>query len=244
MRAFLDVFFARHFLQVQNSLVKYLASEDGLSSLGEGHLRILDIGSGPAVASLAITEVVAHIAGDLVSSSAWHGNKQIQVTYVLNDTESICLGLAQAMLDYYFKMGGDHKKWITHARTLTSQRPFPDNMNQLRRIAGNIGGYDIAVLSYVVTPLKKDAGLYALARGLSDVESLCSDKGRVLILQDRFRAPLMKNIAALIRRSSRKKELTQRAGHTKHENDTYTYSYYTCLYSPGRDEALRMRSIA
>ncbi|MBC8218796.1 MAG: hypothetical protein H8E73_10060 [Planctomycetes bacterium] len=244
MRAFLEVFFARHFLQVQNSLVKYLVSEDGLNALKEGHLRILDIGSGPAVASLAITEIVACMAGHLVNSSVWRGNKKVQVTYVLNDTEGICLGTAQAMLDDYFKMSGEHRKSITCVRTLTSQRAFPDNVNQLRRIAGNIGGYDIAVFSYVLTPLKKDAGLSALAAGLSDVEGLCSSKGRDLILQDRFKAPLVRKVAGLIGRSSRKEELTQRTGHTRNENDTYTYSYYTCLYSPRRHEAVRKKSIA
>ncbi|MBL7154643.1 MAG: hypothetical protein ISS79_13095 [Phycisphaerae bacterium] len=244
MRAFLEVFFARHFFQVQNSLVKYLLSEDGLSTLKEGHLRILDIGSGPAVASLAITETVAHIVRHLVNSSVWRGNKKIQMTYVLNDTEGICLGVAQAMLDGYFKMASEHKKWITRVKTLTTQRAFPDNVNQLRRIAGNIGGYDVAVFSYVLTPLKEDAGLTALAMGLSDVESLCSGKGRVLILQDRFKAPLMRKVAGLIGRSSRKEELTQRTGHTRNENDTYTYSYYTCLYSPRRHEAVRKKSIA
>lgn len=244
MRAFLDVFFARHFFQVQNSLIKYFVSEDGLSILKEGQLRILDIGSGPAVASLAITEIVAHVVRYLVNSSVWRGNKEIQMTYVLNDTEGICLGVAQAMLDGYFKMPVEHRKWVTRARTLTSQRAFPNNVSQLRRIAGNIGGYDIPVFSYVLTPLKKDAGLSALAMGLSDVESLCSGNGRVLILQDRFKAPLVRKVAALIGRSSQKEELTQRMGHTRNENDTYTYSYYTCLYSPGRHEAVRNESVA
>ena len=148
------------------------------------------------------------------------------------------------MLGDYFKMSGEHRKSITCVRTLTSQKGFPDNMSQLRRIAGNIGGYDIAVFSYVLTPLKKDAGLNALAMGLSDVEGLCSSKGRVLILQDRFKAPLMRKVAGLIGRSSRKEELTQRTSHTRNENDTYSYSYYTCLYSPGKNEAVREKSIA
>lgn len=238
MRAFLEVFFARHFFQVQNSLVKYLESKDGLSILKEGHLRILDIGSGPAVASLAITEIVACIVEHLVHSSVWRGNKKIRVTYVLNDTEGICLGVARTMLGNYFKMGGKHGKWITCARTLTSQRAFPDNMSQLQQIAGNIGGYDIAVLSYVLTPLKENAGLNALAVGLSDVDGLCSSKGQVLVLQDRFRTPLVRKIAGLIGRLARKEELTQRLNHASNENDKYTYSYYTCLYSPGRDEAV------
>jgi hypothetical protein len=244
MRAFLEIFFTRHFFQVQNSLIKYLVSEEGLSVLKEGHLRILDIGSGPAVASLAITEIVAYIVRHLVNSSVWRGNRKMKVTYVLNDTESICLGVAQEMLDGYFKMGGEHRKWITCDRTFTSQKAFPDNFNQLRRIAYNTGGYDIAVFSYVLTPLKEDAGLSALAMGLSDVESLCGSKGRVLILQDRFKAPLMRKVAGLIGRQSRKEELTQRTAYTRNDNDMYTYSYYTCLYSPKRDEVTRKKFIA
>jgi len=80
--------------------------------------------------------------------------------------------------------------------------------------------------------------------GLSDVEGLCSSKGRVLILQDRFKAPLVRKVAGLIGRSSRKEELTHRTSYTRNENDTYTYSYYTCLYSPGKNEAVREKFIA
>ncbi len=161
MRAFLEIFFTRHFFQVQNSLIKYLVSEEGLSVLKEGHLRILDIGSGPAVASLAITEIVAYIVRHLVNSSVWRGNRKMKVTYVLNDTESIC-----------------------------------------------------------------------------------GSKGRVLILQDRFKALLMRKVAGLIGRQSRKEELTQRTAYTRNDNDMYTYSYYTCLYSPKKDEVTRKKFIA
>lgn len=236
MRAFLEVFFSRHFFQVQNSLVEYLTGEDGLAVLKEGRLRILDIGSGPAVASLAITEIVAHLVRHLAATKIWTANRKIQITYVLNDIETICLGMAQIMLDGYFQRPGEHRKWVSCARMLTSQRAFPDNINQLRRIARNIGGFDIATFSYVLTPLKEDAGLTASAKGISDVETLCSSRGRLLILQDRFRGPLIRKIAGLIGRSSRKEELTQRTTHTTNENDTHTYSYYTCLYAPQKME--------
>ena len=244
MRAFLEVFFTRHFFQVQNSLVKYFVSEDGLATLKEGRLRILDVGSGPAVASLAITEIITHLISHLVATRAWAENRKIQMTYVLNDTETICLGMAQMMLDSYFKRPGEHKKWVSRARILTSQRAFLDSMNQLRRIARNVGGYDITIFSYVLTPLKEDAGLSALTKGISAVETLCSDSGRILILQDRFKAPLMRKIAGLIGRSSYKEELTQLTTHTMNENNTHTCSYYTCLYSPKKGDAMRSKPVA
>src|SRR3972149_4995357 len=52
MRAFLEVFFSRHYFQVQNSLLAYVESEDFDSIFDEGEIRILDIGCGPAVGVL------------------------------------------------------------------------------------------------------------------------------------------------------------------------------------------------
>ncbi len=65
MKAFLIKFFARHYLQTQNSLIEYFTSQDFHNIIRLGHLRILDIGSGPAVASLAITDMLASLVKHL-----------------------------------------------------------------------------------------------------------------------------------------------------------------------------------
>lgn len=244
MRAFLEVFFTRHYFQVQNSLVKYLVSDEGQSILRKGHIRILDIGSGPAVASLAITDMVAHVVKHLVDSGESQKCSKVRATHVLNDTESICLGVAQIMLGNYFKTAGERRKWITPLQAFTSQVEFPANLKQLRRVGRNIGGYDLVVLSYVLTPLKEGPGLSALAAGLSDLEGLCGNQGRILILQDRFRASLIRKVAGLVGRSAGKEELTQRTDYTKNDNSVHTYSYYTCLYSPEEGKAAQKKRIA
>jgi len=46
MRAFLVKYFTRHYLQIQNSLFKYITSQDFFDIIRSGHLQILDVGSG------------------------------------------------------------------------------------------------------------------------------------------------------------------------------------------------------
>ena len=58
MRAFLETFFTRHLFQLQNSLVDYIASPDFDSIMQSGLLRILDVGAGPAVASIGLVDML------------------------------------------------------------------------------------------------------------------------------------------------------------------------------------------
>ena len=243
MRSFLETFFTRHYFQVQNSLIKYLVSEDALSILRERQLRILDIGSGPAVASLAITDMLALVLKQLNDAGSWLGRGRLRLIYVLNDTAGICLGTGQRMLDDYFSTRGEHRDWVTDGGTFGVQKAFPANMRQLQRIAHNMGGYDVAVFSYVLTPLKEDVGLSALVGGMSAIESLCNSGGRMLILQDKFKAGLMQRVSGLLGKSNHKEELTQRACPGRDENDTHTYSYYSCLYIPMKDNVMCRRPV-
>jgi len=98
MRAFLDKFYARHYFQVQNSLFDYLTSQEFLEVINSGKLQILDIGSGPAVASLAITDFIFQLFHNI----SGYKRKPLEITYVLNDTSDICLGTGKEMLNNYF----------------------------------------------------------------------------------------------------------------------------------------------
>ncbi len=112
MRAFLVKFFTRHYFQVQNCLVNYMTSQDFLDLIKLGHLRILDIGSGPAVAPLAITDILSCILKHLERLGAWPKGKTIKVSYVLNDTSAICLETGQRMLTDYFRIRRGRKEII------------------------------------------------------------------------------------------------------------------------------------
>ncbi|MDO8301868.1 MAG: hypothetical protein Q7T18_01365, partial [Sedimentisphaerales bacterium] len=59
LRGFLNKFFARHFFQVQNAVLQEDCFENLVMSIKNGTMTIADIGSGPAVASLAILNVVS-----------------------------------------------------------------------------------------------------------------------------------------------------------------------------------------
>ena len=232
MRAFLVRFFTRHILQTQNSLLNYMISEDFIEIIRHGNLRILDIGSGPAVASLAISDMLKYILRNIREEENWSMDKRLDMDYVLNDTSSICLGTGQRMLADYFRIIGRQAGAMVRGRTISIQRAFPDNMHQIRRIMLNLGFYDIIILSYVVSPLDEHAGLSDLLAGLRDIETFCSRRGRVVILQDKYEKTLMGQIGRALGEPCRRKESRQEIFPIRNIKEAYTYWYYCCLYSP------------
>jgi len=197
------------------------------------HLRILDIGSGPAVTSLAITDMLACVLKHLREEGYRSGNKVI-VDYTLNDISGFCLGTGQQLLTDYFRICTRQNSQITPGHILRLEKAFPKNMNQLRRIKGKLGSYDIATLSYVVSPLNEDTSFKDLVNGLLNVESLFSRNGRILILQDKFQPTIMRQISRALGISRKKEESTQEVYPKRNTNETYTYSYYCCLYPPAK----------
>ena len=90
----------------------------------------------------------------------------------------------------------------------------------------------IEILSYVLNPLADNYGLRTLAAAVKDVESLCRPHGRVLILQDKFQESRIQHLAQLLNVEHREQTLTQEIYPPRGENETYTYTYYDCLYAP------------
>lgn len=244
IRAFLMKFFARHYFQTQNSLFDYMTSQDFFDVFRSGHLRILDVGSGPAVASLAITNMLVFVLEHLKDVGEWPKGKMVKLEYVLNDTSGICLGTGQHMLNDYFRITGRNNTGIIHSRTTRIQKAFPDNMNQLRRIAHNLGTYDMVTFCYVISPLNEDKSFDGLVDGLLDIERPCNVDGRILILQDRFQAALVRRMSKAIGVSSRKEESTQQVYPSKNTNETYTYTYYRCLYAPRKEMTIKQSYVA
>ena len=232
MKAFLIKFFTRHYFQTQNSMVTYMTSEDFLNIIRSKRLRILDIGSGPAVTPLAITDMLSRILKNLKESGEWPKRQIVNVDCVLNDTSGICLGTAQRMLTDYSKVCRSNNNGINIRRIISIQKAFPENYNQLRRIQFNIGTYDIVIFSYIAHALIEDKGFQRLIKGLRDIEKLCNRHGRIFILQDKFQDTLMKRISKAIGTSIHREESTQEVYPNRNTNETYTYSYYSCLYDP------------
>ena len=225
MRAFLDTFFARHYFQVQDSLLECMTSDE--------FLNLLDIGSGPAVASLAITDMLACMLRHLEGISLQAYAKEMRIRYVLNDTAGICLGVGQQMLENYFRLNRQHGQ-LHQDGMFAIEKGFPSNMIQLKRLHENIGPYDITNFSYVVNPLNEEEGLKNLSAGLLQVEKLCSANGRILILQDRFSVSLMRRIVRAIGQSCRKRVLSQHVYSTGNSKAIYSYLYYCCLFAPSK----------
>jgi len=178
MRAFFVKLFSRHYFQIQKYLVGYMTSQNFLDLIKLGQLRILDIGSGPAVAPLAITDMLSCILKHLGCLGGWPKDKKIKISYVLNDTSFICLDTGQRMLTEYFRIRRGRVGEIINSQTINVQKAFPDNINLLQQAGFNLNAYDIIVFSYVMSPLNENLGFNKLIDGLLSVEKLCRHNGR------------------------------------------------------------------
>jgi ribosomal protein RSM22 (predicted rRNA methylase) len=244
MRAFLVKFFTRHYLQTQNSLIAYMTSDDFLDIIRSGHLQILDIGSGPAVTSLAVTDTLVYILDYLKNIGEWSNIKKVRINYVLNDTSNICLGTGQSMLTSYFQTRRKNYRGVTHSRTVSISKSFPENLNQIQRIKFNLHPYDITTFSYITNVLNEDKGLRRLVDGILNIEKLCSPHGQILILQDKFQEKLMQRISKAIGILSNEEESTQQIYPKRNSSETYTYTYYSCLYAPNDKKIVRQGDVA
>ena len=243
MRAFLIKYFCRHYIQTQNSLIKYITSQDFYNIIRLGHLSILDIGSGPAVTSLAITDMLERLLKYLEDTGEWPKGKKVKVDYILNDTCSFCLGTGKNILANYFQNSNCHRRIIQN-QTISIQKGFPDNLCQLQRIRLNINKYDLATFSYVIRPMNEEKGFKNLVLGLFNIEKLCNSSGRILILQDRFRERLIKKISRAIGISGNIEKVVQQIFPKRNLCDIFTYFYYCCLYIPTQNVILRQNSVA
>jgi len=244
MREFLIKFFARHYLQIQNSLIEYITTQDFYNIIRLGHLRILDVGSGPAVASLAITDMLVCLIEHLKSEGIWPRGKRVKIDYILNDTSGICLGTGKRMLTGYYKISRRNNREVVLGQIIDVRRGFPDNLNQLQRVRFNLGKYDIATFSYVISPMNEEKGFKKLVLGLFNIEKLCNYSGRILILQDKFRARLVQKISRAIGMSYNVEKTVQQIYPKRNIINTFTYLYYSCLYIPTKKMVMRQSSVA
>jgi hypothetical protein len=136
------------------------------------------------------------------------------------------------MLNEYFDLCRVNKMGAGEHRILAITSDFPDNANQLERIEKNYGAYHLVMFSYVIRPLADENGNIGLANDIVRTENLCDTRGRILILQDQYRETLMRALGKKIDASVENKELTQEIFPNRGTADTYTYTYYQCLYKP------------
>ncbi len=226
MGAFLDKFFPRHYFQVQNSIIEYMTSDEFVDLIKTGTVNILDIGSGPAVASLAITDILVGVLKTLEL------NKMVSINYILNDPINICLGVGKDLLNSYFLTLKKGKTGICNNIILAIAQKFPSNVKQLARINKNYGEYSIVNFSYVATPLREQETLNEIRNGFSQIESMSSPKGKILILQDKYKESLIKSITKEIGESYKEKHLNQYVYSSDNSNEVQSYTYFGCLYSP------------
>lgn len=231
MRAFLEVFFTRHLFQVQNSLTDYAISTDFHQAIRSGPLRILDIGSGPAVASQALIDIVNRMMGGADSAIAQRRDP-LHMSHVLNDTSSTCLMTGKHMLAACLQSSNRAPFPGSRPQIFTLLTAFPGNLHQIRHLASFLGGFDLVILSYVLRPLIEDGNLASIARGVNTLEGFCKPHGRMLIIQDKFQELLIRKLARTIGVECHEQTLTQEVYPPRGSHDTCTYTYYDCLYAP------------
>jgi hypothetical protein len=221
LRAFMDGFFARHYFQVQDSLLDFFASPAFSAIVRRGTLHIADVGCGPSVASLAILNM-ASVATQLVSGAS-RASGPLTVHVTLNDTSDVCLDEGRSLLNDYSRYLANP---VRVGRVLPLSTPFPKSLVQLRRITGMTMPFDVCCLGYVLIPLTEQIGTSATAEGIRQLARTGNTRdGQLLLTQDKFREELHGDICQALRISGEMVDLKQRVYDSQNQNEEQTYTY-------------------
>ena len=196
MGTFLRTLYPRHYFQVQESLADAVQQPWLESAARQGEINIVDIGSGPAVASLAITDLVIR---ELKTLSI---GKPVEFNYLLNDTSSICLETGARMIDRYFlhKRAGSRGPGIraTKGQVLTLPDPFPASYQAIQEHCGEGNRYHFLCAGYLLDPMNENMDLSRAANCICSLRQFANPGGgSLLVLQDRFHSNLAQQIAHL-----------------------------------------------
>ena len=220
LHGFLDRLFARHFFQVQNAILQQDTFERFVFAAQRRNITVADIGCGPAVASMAILNLVSNVCCKL--------NKNIHVNIILNDISAEALAVGRKMLETYAK----HLYGISGLKVLALDTPFPDSMIQLRRISNMLDLYDICCLPYVLDLVKEDSSYENICQCLETLTGFCKPTGFILNLQDKFRESFARRIGHLLKASVNKLSLRQRIYDSTNSCDEYSYDYFRIVFFP------------
>ena len=223
MRSFLNAFFARHFFQVQDTILQPEAFARFCSSLRKGKINILDIGSGPAVASLAVLDLINAIND---CGCMAEGNLRV----VLNDTSAICLQTGQDMLSAFGRRVGGYR---AISDPICVDVPFPDSLIQIRRVSSFVGRYDLCFISYVLKPFKEEMTHEEIGLRIKELLGYCAENGLCVILQDKFRESLIRHTGRVQGVSVHKAKLTQKVYDNENSNAEQLYTYFRATIMPG-----------
>jgi ribosomal protein RSM22 (predicted rRNA methylase) len=217
MRSFLETFFARHFFQTQDSLLQ----KDTFARLHK-HIQtkrqivVLDVGSGPAVASLALLNILSQM-----------DTSGLSLKIILNDTSKICLQSGQRMVNAFLRSK------IAQMPTVELQllnTPFPASFPAIKRSVRRWGKVDFLFFSYVLVPLKEELHHAKIQEAIKSVKSkLCESNTIGLILQDRFHESLIRTVGDNLGLTTRKCTFQQKVYDPENENNCHTYTYYRTI---------------
>ena len=219
LATFLDDLFTRHLIQVQNSLLQEQAIAKLHEAMEWSRVTILDIGSGPAVAALAVLDLLDVMLQILELPP-------ISVEVALNDVSAVNLEAGERLIQSYHSRNGEPFQSIT-VRPL--HRGFPNNLAEIRECAVAWGGFDVLLLSYVLVPLKRLLSHRAIQEALRVALDCGSSSAVGLILQDKFNESLARAVGRNLQFSTRKASVRQAVDKQKLGQEVQTYTYFETL---------------
>lgn len=237
MRSFLDRFFVRHYFQIQNAITKNISSEEQINC---GRFRVLDIGSGPAVGILAVTEILKNIARE---DNIIH--TPVQLEFVCIEPSEICRSTGLKMANRYFTHLHFENKNEFRVGLSDISTPFPDCLGDLKSSSQNNADFQLILFSYVLNPLFDTYRIEDIQNGFGQLKSMLAPHGKILVIQDRFSEDRVKIAASLLGAEIEEQEITQKIYSTDIERKVQTYHYYVCRFeatrtmNAGRGEVVR-----
>ncbi len=226
LKEFFTQFFVRHFFQIQDCIFPLLLDEE-TDIRSTGILHITDVGCGPTVVSLAISDLV-----NTLQNSPALIDKIVSLEYTLNDISSASVSEGIKLLNGFRR------------RLLTTKRQgcvpqmgepealiqtFPDSADNLalRRTQNHNHGKEMLVLSYLIGPLVQKEGKRRTAKGILKVLATSHHKPTMVVLiEDQFHENELRSLSRELGLRVEERSLTQKTYWAENHNETYSYTYY------------------
>jgi len=233
VRAFLDSLFARHFFQVQDSLLAFVLHLVASQPMEHGTVCFADVGSGPAVASLALMDLL-NCVQEIQEEHRAGRQRRIGISVALNDISEPCLNVGLDLLAAYSRAA---RSRLFLERIIPVSVPFPESNTQLRRIAQLTQPYDLCCLSYALAPLKDQSDCNAISQGISRLAEACRyANGRIVVIQDKFHESLLSQVCRNLGSVPQEVQIKQAVYDPQNQNTEHTYTFFRSIYPDSKKD--------
>jgi len=190
-------------------------------------LHLLDVGCGPATASLAVTDLLNSLLVIPELVTPWN-----DLFYTFNDTSEAGLLAGVTLLGNFRRrslLTRNPRAALRIHDPETIVAAFPESAERISipRHRPEAPRDSMLIMSYVVGPLVEKEGVHSIARGIRKI--VMSDERRtmgLMLIEDQFHEKQLRSLARELELRVEERTLSLKTYWAENHHEIYTYRYY------------------